>query len=52
MARYRFTVYENENQPHYVVVLGSQRQVIEVQRLEPTTILSGAMAAASRTVTS
>jgi hypothetical protein len=45
MARYRFTAYKNDNEPRYVVVLGLQRQIIEVQRLEPTTDLSGAMAA-------
>jgi hypothetical protein len=46
MARYRFTAYQNDRQPRYVVVWGLQWQVVEVQRLDPATDLRGAMAAA------
>ena len=45
MGRYRFTAYQNDTQPRYVVLYDMQHQVIEVQRLEPATDLSGAMAA-------
>jgi hypothetical protein len=45
MARYRFTAYQNDTQPRYIVLYDMQHQVIEVQRLEPATDLSGAMAA-------
>jgi hypothetical protein len=46
MARYRFTAYENDGHPRYIVVWGLQWQVIESRRLEPATDLSAAMAAA------
>jgi hypothetical protein len=45
MGRYRFTAYKNDSQPRYVVLYDMQHQVIEVQRLEPASDLSGAMAA-------
>ncbi len=45
MARYRFTAYKNDSQPRYIVLFDMQHQVIEVQRLEPASDLSGAMAA-------
>jgi hypothetical protein len=45
MARYRFTAYQNGTQPHYVVIYGPQREIIDCQRLEPATDLRGAMTA-------
>lgn len=45
MARYRFTAYQNDSQPRYIVVFGPQREIIDCQRLDPTADLSGAMAA-------
>jgi hypothetical protein len=45
MARYRFTAYQNDTQPRYIVVFGPQREIIACQRLEPASDLSGAMAA-------
>ena len=44
MGRYRFTAYQNDRQPRYVV-LCDQWQVLACQRLEPGADLSGAMAA-------
>jgi hypothetical protein len=46
MARYRFTAYQNDTQPRYIVVFGPQREIIDCQRLEPATNLRGAMTAA------
>jgi hypothetical protein len=46
MGRYRHKVYEKANTPRWVAVFGLQWQVIESQRLEPTTDLYGAMTAA------
>jgi hypothetical protein len=45
MARYRFTAYQNDSQPRYIVVFGPQREIIDCQRLDPAADLSGAMAA-------
>src|ERR1700722_3433476 len=45
MARYRFTAYQNDSQPRYIVVWGPQREIIYCQRLEPATDLCGAMTA-------
>jgi hypothetical protein len=45
MARYRFTAYENDTQPRYLVIWDLQWHVLDCQRLEPATDLSGAMAA-------
>ena len=45
MGRYRFTAYQNDTQPRYIVVLGPQREIIDCQRLKPATDLRGAMAA-------
>jgi hypothetical protein len=45
MARYRFTAYKNDSQPRYIALYDMQHQVIEVQRLDPASDLSGAMAA-------
>ena len=45
MTRYRFTAYQNDAQPRYIVLCDMQHQVIEVQRLDPAADLSGAMAA-------
>jgi hypothetical protein len=46
MARYRFTAYQNDTQPRYLVIWDLQWQVLDSQRLEPATDLCGAMAAA------
>jgi hypothetical protein len=46
MARYRFTAYQNDHQPRYVVVWGLQWQILECLRPEPAADLSGAMAEA------
>jgi hypothetical protein len=46
MSRYRFTAYQNDTQPRYIVVWGLQWQVIESRRFEPATDLYGAMTAA------
>ena len=45
MARYRFTAYQNDSRPRYIVVLGPQREIIDCQRLDPAADLSGTMAA-------
>ena len=45
MARYRFTAYQNDSQPRYIVVLGPQREIIDCQRLEPATDFRVGMAA-------
>jgi hypothetical protein len=45
MARYRFTVYENDTQPRYLIIWGLQWRVLGCQHLEPATDLSGVMAA-------
>ena len=45
MARYRFTAYKNDSRARYVVIWGPQREILECQRVEPATDLSGAMAA-------
>ena len=46
MARYRFTAYQNDAQPRYIVLFGPQREIIGCQRLEAAADLRGAMAAA------
>lgn len=45
MARYRFTAYENDTEPRYLVIWDLQWHVLDCQHLEPATDLSGAMAA-------
>lgn len=45
MGRYRFTAYQNDTQPRYVVVWGLQWQILDCRRLKPTADLSAAMAA-------
>jgi hypothetical protein len=45
MRRTRHDPYARSAQPAYIVILDMQHQVIEVQRLEPATDLSVAMAA-------
>jgi hypothetical protein len=45
MARYRFTAYENDTQPRFLVIWDLQWQVLDCRRLGPATDLSGAMAA-------
>jgi hypothetical protein len=45
MVRYRFTAYENDSQPRYLVAWDLRWQVIDCQRLDPAADLSGAMAA-------
>jgi hypothetical protein len=45
MPRYRFTAYQNDSQPRYIVLSDMRHQVIEVQRLNPAADLSGAMTA-------
>src|SRR5580698_3312958 len=45
MARYRFTAYENDTQPRYLVVWYLQWKILDLQHLEPTADLRGAMAA-------
>jgi hypothetical protein len=46
MARYRFPAFTKAPTPRYVVVWDLQWQLLECQRLEPATGLSGAMTAA------
>jgi hypothetical protein len=45
MVRYRFTAYQHDAQPRYIVVWGPQREIVECQRLEPAMDLRGAMGA-------
>jgi hypothetical protein len=45
MARYRFTAYQNDGQPRYLVVWDLQWKILDCQHLEPTADLRGAMAA-------
>ena len=45
MSRYTFSCYNVAPTPRYVVLWDLQWQVIDCQRLEPATDLSGAMAA-------
>src|SRR5258708_11690016 len=45
MARYTFPAYNNASTPRYVVVWDIHWHVMDCQRLEPATDLSGAMAA-------
>jgi hypothetical protein len=46
VSRYTFPCYNVASTPRYVVVWDLQWQMIDCQRLEPATDLSGAMAAA------
>jgi hypothetical protein len=46
VSRYTFSCYNVASTPRYVVVWDLQWQVIDCRRLDPTTDLSGAMAAA------
>jgi hypothetical protein len=46
MGRYTFPAFNTSTTPRFVVVWDLQWQVIDCQRLEPATDLSGAMAAA------
>ena len=46
MGRYRHQVYAKATTPRWVTVFGLQWQVIESQRFEPASDLSGAMASA------
>ena len=48
MGRYRFTAYENDGQPRYLVIWDLQWRILDCQRLEPATDLRAAMAAAIR----
>jgi hypothetical protein len=45
MGRYTFPAFNKSPSPRFVVVWDLQWQIIECQRLEPNTDLSGAMAA-------
>jgi hypothetical protein len=45
MGRYTFPAFVKDTTPRYIVVWGLQWQILECQRLEPATDLSGAMAA-------
>lgn len=43
MGRYRFTAYENDARPRYIVVWGLQWQIIDCRRLEPCSDVHVAM---------
>lgn len=45
MGRYRYTAYDKDNHPRYVVVWDLQWSVVESQQLEPASDLSSAMMA-------
>jgi len=46
MSRYTFPAFNAATTPHYVVVGDLQWHVLDVERIEPSADLSGAMAAA------